>query len=737
MALAMGPDCSSGPLKSNKICDTTADPAARAAALVAAMQQQEKLDNLVRSKGVSRLGLPAYNWWGEALHGVADAPGIQFSAPFKSATSFPMPILMSAAFDDQLIYDVATIIGTEARAFSNGGMAPVDFWTPNINPYKDPRWGRGSETPGEDALRLKGYVKSLLSGLEGNATQRRIIATCKHYAGNDLEDWKGTNRHNFDAKITQQDLAEYYLQPFQQCARDSKVGSFMCSYNSVNGVPACANTFLMGTILRDHWKWTEDNNYITSDCEAVLDISANHHYSSSNAAGTAIAFNSGMDTSCEYSGSSDIPGAWKSGALNETTVNKALNRLYHGLVRAGYFDGASAVYSKLGISDVNTQKAQQLARQAAADGIVMLKNDKTLPLALRKGSKVALVGFWAEKSDELQGGYSGNAPFLHSPSYAAQQLGLTVKTATGPVLQSNSASDTWTTKALAAAKDSDYILYFGGQNKDAAMEGKDRLTLNWPEAQATLIKKLADLGKPLVIVQMGDMLDNTPLLSIKGVNAILWASWPGQDGGPAVLDIITGAKAVAGRLPVTQYPTNYTNLAMTDMNLRPGGSNPGRTYRWYPSAVQTFGFGLHYTTFKASFDGSTTSYNIQDLLKSCSNEFPDTCALPSLPVSIANTGNVTSDFVALAFIAGQNGPKPYPIKTLAAYKRVRDVAPGKSVKTSLEWTLANVARHDEKGNTVLYPGSYQILLDEPTQTMLNFTLTGDQAVLDKWPTPPS
>lgn len=215
-----------GPLKSNKICDVKATPLDRAKALVAAMTQQEKLANLVRyvtrtnptyvtkkmyskSPGVSRLGLPAYNWWGEALHGVAGAPGIDFSGDFKTATSFPMPILMSAAFDDNLIEQVATIIGTEARAFGNGGKAPFDFWTPNINPYKDPRWGRGSETPGEDAFRLKGYVKHLLLGLEGtDPKERRIVATCKHYAANDLEDWKGTNRHNFDAKISQQGLFE-------------------------------------------------------------------------------------------------------------------------------------------------------------------------------------------------------------------------------------------------------------------------------------------------------------------------------------------------------------------------------------------------------------------------------------------------------------------------------------------------------------------------------------------------
>jgi beta-D-xylosidase 4 len=699
------------------------------------MQQQEKLDNLVsKAKGVSRLGLPAYNWWGEALHGVAGAPGINFSPPFSSATSFPMPLLMSAAFDDDLIFKVGTIIGTEARAFGNGGKAPIDFWTPNINPYKDPRWGRGSETPGEDAVRLKGYVKALLAGLEGNATQRRIIATCKHYAANDLESWNGVNRHNFDAKISQQDLAEYYLQPFQQCARDSNVGSFMCSYNSVNGVPACANTFLLQTVLRGHWNWTADSNYVTSDCEAVADVSNAHRFASSLAAGTAMTFTAGMDTSCEYSGSSDIPGAWRSGALTQATVDRALKRLYEGLVRAGYFDGAKAIYAKLGASDVNTPAAQQLAQQAAADGIVMLKNDNnTLPLPLKSGSKVAMIGFWADDGKKLQGGYSGTAPFLHTPAYAARQLGITVSTATGPILQAS--GDSWTSNALAAAQKSDYILYFGGQDTSAAGEGSDRRALDWPGAQVALITKLAALGKPMVLIQMGDMIDNTPILDIQGLNSILWASWPGQDGGPAIMSVISGAKSVAGRLPVTQYPFNYTKLAMTDMNLRPGGANPGRTYRWYPTPVQAFGFGLHYTTFKVDLGSFAPTFSIQGLVADCKDQHPDRCALPALPVNVTNAGDKTSDFVALAFIAGKNGPAPYPIKTLASYARLRDVAAGQTRTAMLQWTLGNVARHDTTGSLVLYPGTYQILLDEPTQVVANLTLTGEAATLDKWPTP--
>lgn len=646
-----------------------------------------------------------------------------------------MPILMSAAFDDDLIFKVATIIGTEARAFGNGGKAPVDFWTPNVNPYKDPRWGRGSETPGEDAVRLKGYTKHLLAGLEGNKTQRRIVATCKHYAGNDLEKWQNVDRHNFDAKISLQDLAEYYMQPFQTCARDSKVGSFMCSYNSVNGVPACANKYLLQTILRDHWNWTEHNNYITSDCEAVLDVSANHHYAKTNAEGTALTFNAGMDTSCEYSGSSDIPGAWKSGALNITTVDRALKRLYEGLVRAGYFDGSKAQWANLGSGDVNTKEAQQLAQKAAEDGIVMLKNDKTLPLSLKSGSKLAMVGFWADDSKKLQGGYSGPAPFLHSPVYAAKQLGYTVASASGPILQGESAQDTWTNNAVSAAQGSDYILYFGGLDTSAAAEGSDRTNLDWPGAQVKLITKLASLGKPLVVVQMGDMVDNTPINNIKGVNSVLWTSWPGQDGGPAVMQIISGAKSVAGRLPVTQYPSNYTKFGMTDMALRPGGSNPGRTYRWFSNAVHAFGFGLHYVPFKADFaKANGTSLSIQDLVSSCKGPgHPDICEIAPISVSVTNGGNRTSDYVALAFAKSQSGPKPYPLKTLITYGRLRDIAAGQTKTAELPLTLGSLARYDEQGNQVLYPGEYTIMLDEPMQASTTLTLTGTAATLDKWP----
>lgn len=260
--------------------------------------------------------------------------------------------------------------------------------------------------------------------------------------------------------------------------------------------------------------------------------------------------------------------------------------------------------------------------------------------------------------------------------------------------------------------------------------------MNGGECLLTLVKKLSELGKPLVVTLLGDQLDDTPLLELDEISSILWANWPGQDGGVAVMKLITGQESPAGRLPVTQYPSSYTEqIPMTDMNLRPTCKYPGRTYRWYNKSIKPFGFGLHYTTFKAEIVTSfPATLKISDLVGRCTNQFPDTCEAPPLPVSITNTGNRTSDYVALAYLSGDYGPKPYPIKTLSAYTRLRGITPGQTATAELKWTLGDIARHDKEGNTVLYPGKYTITIDEPTLTA-SFVLEGDAAVLDEWPAP--
>lgn len=254
---------------------------------------------------------------------------------FSSATSFPQPITLGAAFDDPLVKAVASIISTEARAFSNAGRAGIDFFTPNINPFKDPRWGRGQETPGEDPFHTSQYVVNLIDGLQGGIDPKpyfKVIADCKHYAAYDLEDWNGNVRFSFDAKVTLQDLSEYYLPPFQSCVRDAKVASVMCSYNSVNGVPSCANSYLLQTILRDFWGF-DDSRWVTSDCDAVADIFNQHHYTSTFPQAVADALKAGTDVDCGTAYADHLPDAFNQSLITRGDLEKALVRQYTSLVR--------------------------------------------------------------------------------------------------------------------------------------------------------------------------------------------------------------------------------------------------------------------------------------------------------------------------------------------------------------------------------------------------------------------
>lgn len=750
-AFALGritfPDCSGGPeiLTTNLVCNTSANPFERAAALINAWNITEKLGNLVdKSIGAPRLGLGEYDWWNEALHGVGWSPGVAFSpaGDFSYATSFASPILLSAAFDDDLVHAIADAISTEARAYSNFGHAGLDYWTPNINPYKDPRWGRGSETPGEDPFRIMGYVKALIDGLQGKENITKVISTCKHYAAYDLENWGGVKRYEFDAIVRMQDLVEYYLPPFQQCVRDSKVKSIMCSYNAVNGTPACASTYLMGTVLRDFWEWNDESQYITSDCNAILNFHEDHNYTTTAAQSAAISLISGTDSVCEVGSNTDIVGAWDQTLLPEEVIDQALRRMYEGLIRAGFFDPADATpYRSLTWEDVNTPEHQALAIRSAAEAIVLKKNDGILPLKVDNETSVALIGFWADGlSLAMLGGYAGLPPFIRGPVQAAQNLGLRFVNATGPIKQNTSDTDTWTEAALEAANKSDIVIYFGGNDMTVEAEELDRFSIAWPSAQLVLIEKLSKLDKPFIVVELGDQNDDSSLLDDDNVSAILWTGFPGQDGGTAIFDILTGKTAPAGRLPVTLYPAEYVDqVPMTDMSLRPSETNPGRTYKWYDEAVLPFGFGLHYTTFKPSFEPTAFAdgtYDIKELLDACNAKYLDLCPFETVGISVENTGSVTSDFVALAFLSGEYGPAPHPIKELSAYARIKEVQPGETKDAELGLTLGNLARVDDKGNTILYPGVYNLLLDVLTQATISFELVGEPKILIEFPQPP-
>lgn len=275
--------------------------------------------------------------------------------------------------------------------------------------------------------------------------------------------------------------------------------------------------------------------------------------------------------------------------------------------------------------------------------------------------------------------------------------------------------------------------------------------------------QLAGLGKPFVLVQMGGQRDDAPFINHPNVSAILWGmsnypitpcpvtiiltrflgGYPGQAGGDAIMNVLTGKASPAGRLPVTQYPAHYVNdVVMTDMSLRPNTQtgNPGRTYMWYDKATVPFGFGLHYTHFATSVavdeDEGDRSFDIADLTTSdCGSEVKhiDQCLFRRVPVTVSNMGNTTSDFVVLGFVAGEHGPEPYPIKRLIGYQRLHNIEPGQQQTANLTVTLGSLGRRDEDGNLALYPGFYSLLVDVPTQTTWNFTLKGEPFVLDEWP----
>jgi beta-D-xylosidase 4 len=247
------PDCKSGPLSSFPICDPSLPFRQRAADLVSRMTTAEKIGQLVaEGYSISRLGIPQHIWWSECLHGIAESPGVVFGGDLPSATSFPIIINLGATFNMPLVHRVASVISTEARAFNNEGRSGINFFTPNINIVRDPRWGRGQETPGEDPFLTSQYVYALINGLQGGDDERylKIAANCKHYDAYDLENWNGTDRFHFDARVSDQDLVETFLPPFESCIRDAHVAGVMCSFNSINGVPSCANPFLLQTLAR-------------------------------------------------------------------------------------------------------------------------------------------------------------------------------------------------------------------------------------------------------------------------------------------------------------------------------------------------------------------------------------------------------------------------------------------------------------------------------------------------------
>ena len=380
--------------------------------LVSRMTLEEKASQLVnQARAIPRLQVPEYDWWSEALHGVANA---------GTATVFPEPIGLAATFDSPLIHDMAVVISTEARAKHNQAvragrrdiMEGLDFWSPNINIFRDPRWGRGQETYGEDPFLTGRMGVAFVTGMQGEDPKYyRVIATPKHYA---VHSGPEPSRHSIDVRVSKHDEEDTYLPAFRAAITEGKADSIMCAYNRVNGEPACANKFLLQDQLRGAWKF---NGYVVSDCDAIVDIFSGHHFTKSMAEAGAVALKTGMDNECadfftQANNNSDYVkflDAEKQGLLSEKDIDVALKRLFTARFRLGMFDPPEMVpYASIPDSEIDSEPHRALALQAARESIVLLKNDGVLPLS-PDVKNIAVVGPLAESTRVLHGNYSGTA----------------------------------------------------------------------------------------------------------------------------------------------------------------------------------------------------------------------------------------------------------------------------------------------------------------------------------------
>uniref|UniRef100_A0A804NJJ3 Fibronectin type III-like domain-containing protein n=1 Tax=Zea mays TaxID=4577 RepID=A0A804NJJ3_MAIZE len=524
----------------------------------------------------------------------------------------------------------AAAVSDEARAMYNGGRAGLTFWSPNVNIFRDPRWGRGQETPGEDPAVSARYAAAYVRGLQqpyaapngGHRNRLKLAACCKHFTAYDLDKWGGTDRFHFNAVVAAQDLEDTFNVPFRACVEDGRAASVMCSYNQVNGVPTCADAaFLRGTI---RGRWGLDG-YIVSDCDSVDVFFRDQHYTRTPEDAAAATLRAGLDLDCGpflalYAGS-----AVAAGKVADADVDAALLNTVTVQMRLGMFDGdpAAGPFGRLGPADVCTREHQDLALDAARQGVVLLKNRRgarhnrdVLPLRPAAHRVVAVVGPHADATVAMIGNYAGKpcrytTPLQGVAAYAARvahQAGCTDVACRGnqPIAA-----------AVEAARQADATVVVAGLDQRVEAEGLDRTTLLLPGRQAELISAVAKASKgPVILVLMsGGPIDIAFAQNDPRIDGILWVGYPGQAGGQAIADVIFGHHNPGAKLPVTWYHQDYLQkVPMTNMAMRanPARGYPGRTYRFYTGpTIYPFGHGLSYTQFTHTLAHAPTQLTVR------------------------------------------------------------------------------------------------------------------------------
>jgi len=696
-------------------CDHTKPIDARVASLVANLTISEKSGLFVnKAAGVPRIGWPKYNWWSEALHGVA-RDGV--------ATSFAQIGLIGASYNRTLWNKIGDVTATEGRGMNNGlrgGLHQgLTFWAPNINIFRDPRWGRGQETPGEDPHMNGEYAAAFVPGMQGNESSGylKVSACLKHFAAYSEEQ----DRHSFPAMVTSQDMEDSYLPAFQAGVEKAHPSGLMCSYNAESfgeglygtgtqggAIPSCANKGILNDLARDQWHF---DGYITSDCAAVADVQEHHHYTSNQTDTVMATLDAGMDSDCGvYMSASVMSRLMQQDRKTLAAADHALQNLFKVQFRLGMADPPELVpWSGYGPSVVNTPEHQRLAKEASDQSIVLLKNAKqSLPLSQKAGLKIAVLGRNAKATTNMQGNYFGTAPYLVSPAQGLAAYG-TVSAYDGSSSQ----------EALGLVVDADAVVLVVGLTSEAEKspdeaEGHDRTSLLLPGSQNQLVAQVAAAARkknvPVVMVIMsGGPVDVSAAKGNPDVGAILWCGYPGQSGGSSIADVIFGKVNPSGRLSMTWYPEEFTKqVALKDMGMRPNATtgNPGRTYRFYTrTPVFHFGEGLSYTSFHHNLIAPHLVNSTQPglTLSQLSKQAPAVVSVDSV-----NAGERDGDEVILVFAAPPGaGEGGRPLRSLVAFEKV-SLKSGEAKTTRMEIAAQHFTVATETGDRVAVPGAWSL-----------------------------
>jgi beta-glucosidase len=667
----------------------------RVADFISKMTLTEKVQQMAHnSPAINRLNLPAYNWWSEALHGVARS---------GNATVFPQAIGLAATFDEDLAFRTADAVSDEARAiyqaaikkdhrFRYGGLT---FWTPNVNIFRDPRWGRGQETYGEDPFLTGRMGLNFVKGLQGNDPKYLKVAACaKHFA---VHSGPERLRHEFNAVVSKKDLYETYLPAFKTLV-DGGVESVMCAYNRTNNEPCCGSKELLVDILRNNWGF---KGHVVSDCWAIADIDKGHKFTATPAESAALSLKKGVNLNCGDEYYPYLIDAVKQRLVTEKEIDASLAILLRTRFKLGMFDDEGKnPYASISPEVINSAKNRKIALEAAQKSIVMLKNNGVLPLKHDIGY-LFITGPNATSVDALMGNYYGV-----NQNMVTIQEGIAGHLAPGSLLQykqgflpdrENVNPIDWTS---GDAKQADAIVVVMGLTGNlegeegesiASADFGDRLTYDLPKNQVEFLKKLRkDNTKPIVVVLTAGSPVNMSEIS-ELADAVLWAWYPGEEGGNAVADIIFGKVSPSGRLPIT-FPKSLDQLPAYD-----NYDMKGRTYRYMEQEpFYPFGYGLSYTKFicsnlKFSTLKATKSQSVQ------------------AEILIKNEGRMEGDEVVQLYLTREKGAAATPLFSLKGFQRVHLKA-GESKKVIFNLTPAMLSVVDEQGNDKPESGKVKVFI---------------------------